>query len=202
MRICGVDEAGKGAVIGPMVVAGVLVEDEEALREIGVRDSKKLSRRRREELFHRITSSCSVEVIEISAKELDEMMKERTINEILLDAHSKIIESLKPDVAYVDSVDVLEERFRDRLRRKLGCEIISKHGADELYPCVSAASIVAKVIRDRRVREIEKELKSEIGSGYPGDPRTRRFLEEWFREHRVPPPHARVSWETIKRFLK
>ncbi len=196
------DEAGKGAVIGPLIVAGVLSEDKEKLRDLGVRDSKKLSRKRREELFSQIISLCEIEILEISAQKLDEMMRRKTINEVLLDAYTRIIFKLKPEIAYVDAVDVNEERFRSRLMSSLDCEIISRHEADSLFPCVSAASIVAKVVRDRRVKEIEKELGVEIGSGYPGDPKTRKFLEEWFRSRKNPPPHARISWETIKRYLR
>ncbi|MBC7110171.1 MAG: ribonuclease HII [Archaeoglobi archaeon] len=202
MKICGVDEAGKGAVIGPLVIAGVLTEDERVLRDLNVRDSKMISRGRREELFEKIKEVCEIKIVEISARELDERMKRESINDILLKSYIEIISEMRPDVAYVDSVDVKEERFEKRLSEALKCRVISKHRADTLYPPVSAASIVAKVIRDRKIDEIKKELGTEIGSGYPADSRTRDFLVRWFREHREPPPHVRVSWETVKRFLR
>ncbi|MBC7114211.1 MAG: ribonuclease [Archaeoglobi archaeon] len=202
VRICGVDEAGKGAVMGPLVIAGVLTDDEERLRSLNVRDSKTLSKRRREELFERIKEICEIKVVEIPAEELDERMREKTINEILLESYIEILSEMTPEVAYVDSVDVREERFGGRLSEALKCRIISKHRADSIYPPVSAASITAKVIRDRRIEEIKRELGFDIGSGYPADPKTREFLERWFREHREPPPHVRTSWKTVKRFLR
>ena len=201
--ICGVDEAGRGPVIGPMVVAGVLVEEEETLRMLGVRDSKKLEPRRREALAQKIVEVARSHLIVMPAKEIDLLREEMTINQIEMKLFATVIERLKPDIAYVDSADVNEEKFGEAIKRELDfpVDIVSKHGADALYPAVSAASILAKTTRDAEVRRIEEEIGRSIGSGYPADPNTIAFLEEWIREKGDLPPHTRRSWETSRRLL-
>jgi len=79
--------------------------------------------------------------------------------------------------------------------------IISEHNADEKYPIVSAASILAKVRRDELVRDLERTVGKEIGSGYPADPKTVRFLENWVMDHGTLPDFARNSWETSRNIL-
>ncbi|MEO2151636.1 MAG: ribonuclease HII, partial [Thermococcus sp.] len=107
---------------------------------------------------------------------------------------------VKPDVVYADAADVDEERFGRELKERLGfkAEIIAKHRADALFPVVSAASIVAKVTRDREIEKLKAEY-GEIGSGYPSDPRTRAFLENYYREHGAFPPIVRRGWKTLKK---
>src|SRR5207253_5468086 len=76
-----------------------------------------------------------------------------------------------------------------------------QHNADELFPVVSAASILAKVCRDRQMRTIEDEIGMHIGSGYASDADTIAFLETWIRTHGSLPPHTRASWDTARRLL-
>jgi len=110
---------------------------------------------------------------------------------------AKVIKKLNPAIAYVDSSDVRAERFANDilnlLPRKI--RIISEHHADEKYPVVSAASIIAKVTRDQRIDEIRK-MHGEFGSGYPSDPRTIHFLRDWFRRNGSFPDFVRRSWKT------
>jgi ribonuclease HII len=131
-----------------------------------------------------------------------------TLNELEVSAFSKIIEKLHPDVCYVDSADVNQERFGADILSKLSFKpkIISKHKADDIYPVVGAASIIAKTTRDENVRkiaqELEKKLNLPLGSGYPADPITKKFLKTWIKTYGELPPHTRRSWETAQRLMK
>ncbi|MEM3391312.1 MAG: ribonuclease HII, partial [Archaeoglobaceae archaeon] len=144
----GIDEAGKGCVIGPLVVAGVACDCEEYLRSIGVRDSKRLSQKKREELAEKIMKVAKVEVISLSAEELNELMEIKNLNEILRDLYAEIIVRLAPSFVYVDSPDVNPERFSKYLKDRTGVEVLAEHKADEKYVLVSSASIIAKVKRE------------------------------------------------------
>ena len=207
--ICGVDEAGRGPVFGPLVIAGVTIQDDSELKEIGVRDSKKLTPNKREMLAEKIREIAEkYEIIIISASDIDDMRKVMTLNELEVSAFSKIIEKLRPDVCYVDSADVNQERFGMDILSKLSFKpkIISKHKADDIYPVVGAASIIAKTNRDENVRkiaqELEKKLNLPLGSGYPADPITKKFLKTWIKTYGELPPHTRRSWETAQRLMK
>ena len=202
--ICGIDEAGRGPVLGPMVVCGVRVDSDSALRELGVRDSKKLTARRREELAPRIREVANVEVVEVPADEIDTMRMIMTMNELEARIFATIIERLQPEIAYVDAADADETQFARMIQSQLTCKprIFSRHKADETFPVVSAASIIAKVTRDARVRHIEKEIGEPIGSGYPSDPNTISFLRNWIGKKGTYPPHTRRSWETAQNLMR
>ena len=201
--ICGVDEAGRGPVMGPMVVAGVAVESDVPLRQLNVRDSKKLSPERREALAPEIRKISRYEILIIPAADIDAMREQMTLNEFEAKLFATVIERLRPEVAYVDSADVDEFTFRKAIAVNLPfeIEIVSKHEADDLFPVVSAASILAKVTRDAEMRRIEAELGAKIGSGYPHDQETIQFLVKWLDEKGTLPPHTRASWDTAKRLL-
>ncbi len=201
--ICGVDEAGRGPVIGPMVVCAVAVESDAPLRQLDVRDSKKLSPERREALAPEIRKLCRFEVLIASAEDIDAKRAEMSLNDFEALLFATVIGKLKPEVAYVDSADVNEFDFRRSIAHHLPfeLEIVSKHGADDLFPVVSAASIIAKVTRDAEMRRIEEELGSKIGSGYSHDVETIAFLTKWLGEKGALPPHTRLSWDTAKRLL-
>ena len=207
--ICGVDEAGRGPVIGPLVIAGVTFENDLELIENNVRDSKKITPKRREILSKKIKESAvNYEITLISASDIDHMRKVMTLNEIEVNAFSKIIEKLKPDICYVDAADVNDERFGKNILSSLSFkpEIISKHKADDIYPIVGAASILAKTKRDEEVQmiaqELEKKLDMPLGSGYPADPVTQKFLRKWVKTFGKLPPHTRHSWKTAQNLLK
>ena len=136
------------------------------------------------------------------------MRKVMTLNEIEVYAFSKIIKKLQPTRCYVDAADVNADRFGQDIAKSLSHppEIISKHGADDIYPVVSAASIIAKTHRDREVKRIEgllqKRINLPMGSGYPADPITQRFLSAWVKKYHRLPPHTRKSWKTAKHILE
>ena len=202
--ICGIDEAGRGPVIGPMVVCGIAIDSDEKLRKLGVKDSKQLTPKRREELAKKIVKLAKVELVEISADEIDRLRSKMTMNELEAKVFAAIIEKLSPEVAYLDAADVDEENFGKAVKSHLKSRpsIISEHKADQNYPIVSAASIVAKVNRDRRVREIEKEIGRPIGSGYQTDEITMAFLKDWICENGSCPPHTRRSWEPAQNLMR
>jgi len=207
--ICGIDESGRGPVIGPLVTAGVTFENDLSLIDLKVKDSKKTSPNRRKILANIIKKKAiDYEILIIPARDIDDMRKVMTLNEIEVNAYTKIIKKLKPEVCYVDSVDVNEERFGQDILSGLPfkIEIISKHKADDIYPIVSAASIVAKTIRDEEIQKIAQKLEPRLnlplGSGYPADPVTQRFLKTWIDRYKKLPPHTRHSWKTIQNILK
>ncbi len=197
--ICGTDEAGRGPCFGPLVVAGILVENDSELIRIGVCDSKQLTPKKREQLAPMIKKIASkYEIIVLPAADIDDLRKTMTLNELEVFVYSKIIEKLRPDVCYVDAVDVKEERFgRDILSHlSFKPQMISEHKADANYPIVGAASILAKVTRDEHVRriaqEIEPKLNLPLGSGYPADPVTKKFLRTWVSQFGSLPPYVRT----------
>ncbi|MFX1321476.1 MAG: ribonuclease HII [Promethearchaeota archaeon] len=197
----------KGPVLGPMVLCGVCFKGSKLdfLSKIGVKDSKKLSTKRRSELAKAIKDNCqSYKVIIINAKQIDQR-KERNISMNRLEELkiAEIINVLKPDSIYIDAADVIEERFGESIRKLLEYtprQIISKHKADDTYPIVSASSIIAKDIRDKLIEEL-KEKFGDFGSGYPSDIKTTDFLREWIKKNKNPPQFARKSWDTTKKIL-
>ena len=201
--ICGVDEAGRGPILGPLVICALAVETDAKLIQLGVKDSKKLTAKKREELAAKIRQVCRVEIVEISAEEIDAMREEITLNELEARVFATIIERLSPKMAYMDAADANEEQFDRMVRSELKCgaETCSQHKADEQFPVVSAASIIAKVTRDARMAEIEKEIGEPVGSGYTSDPHTVSFLKSWVARQGSLPPHTRKSWDTAKNIM-
>lgn len=203
MKLGGIDEAGRGPVVGPLVIAAVVVDESKLsnLETLGVKDSKKLSPKKREELFKEIVRLVDdYFILEISPEEIDN--REGTMNEFEVENFIKVLNSLnlKPDVLYIDAADVKEERFGEIIGKRLSFspKIVAEHKADSKYIPVAAASILAKVTRDRAIEKL-KEAYGEIGSGYPSDPITRRFLEEYYKKHGVFPPIVRKSWKTLEK---
>lgn len=200
--ICGVDEAGKGSVLGPMVVAAVGVRNEDVLAPLGLRDSKLLSAKERERLYPLIKKVCKVAIIRLDAHEIDSVRCEMTMNQAVARAHARVITKISPTCAYVDACDVNIFRYAAMVRSNLerDCEIVSEHHADDKYLVVSAASIIAKVTRDRAIATLAKKF-GEIGSGYPSDPVTIQYLSDYIFHHRQPPPIARKSWKTVSNLI-
>ncbi len=200
--ICGVDEAGKGSVLGPMVIAAVGAVSEDIFNDLPVRDSKLLSPRQRESLYRDITERCSVVTVIISPERIDTSRKTISMNECVARAHAAAIRKIGPKTAYVDACDVNAGRYAQMVLAHLPayCTIISEHKADETHRIVSAASIVAKVVRDTEIERLSKEY-GPIGSGYPSDPETVAYLTAYINKHRIPPRIARKSWKTVTALL-
>ncbi len=200
MDILGIDEAGRGSVLGPLVIAGVLIPEkmEKVLERMGVKDSKKLAPHRRTILSRKLKKMFDYEIVVISAREIDEMRADGiNLNEIEKNAMESILLKIKPEKAIVDAVDVKAERFQNNLCDDTGLNVIAEHKADDKYIEVSAASIIAKAERDNQIAQINKEfIKSGgIGSGYPSDPKTKDFLTNYTYDEM--PDFVRRSWATV-----
>jgi len=203
--IAGADEAGRGPVFGPMVLCGAMFDQKtlDELKAAGVKDSKLLGPKRRETLAKLIVKKAiKFEIIELSSTEIDELrlIKKINLNEVEAMSFAKIIDRLKPKIAYVDSTDPNPKMFAERLKRHMRTKskLVVENYADRKYVAVSAASIVAKVRRDERIAELHQRY-GDFGSGYSSDSRTIIFLERWVREHGKLPEFARKSWETARR---
>lgn len=197
---CGVDEAGRGPVMGPLVVGVVYVDDDVALRELGVKDSKKLSPKRREELYDRIIDAAEgYSIITLSAEEIDAKRARMSLNMVEMEMFAEAVSRMPVTRVYVDCPDPNEEKFGNMLSVRIdNTPVTARHKADDTYPVVSAASILAKVTRDRLIAEISEEFGENIGSGYPSDPVTIAFIEKWLKEKGCTPRHTRNSWDTVK----
>ena len=204
MTIMGIDEAGRGSVLGPLVVCGVALEEERIkyLERLGLKDSKKVSPKRRIALSRKINRIAESHTVHVTAKDID-MLRSRDINlnEIEKIAINRIIGKSTPSTCFIDSMDVKPERLTSELETMHPkVKVVAEHKADDRYPIVSAASIIAKVERDRAIQDIQKEYKANIGSGYPSDPKTIKFLKT------LPPGElpdfVRRSWATVEKIIK
>jgi len=205
MKIVGIDEAGRGPVIGPMVIVGILIlseNDINRLDSLGVKDSKMLTPKKREELFSMIIKIIDdYKILIISPEEIDSrIIKHKTLNQLELEKMAEIINFLNPDKVYIDCPDINVKRFTRNIKPLIKndkCEIIAEHDADKKYPIVSAASIIAKVKRDSIIQKMKQKF-GDFGSGYPSDPKTKQFLIDFYVRKRTWPPIVRRTWETIK----
>lgn len=197
-KILGIDEAGRGPVIGPMVMCGYLVREDrlEKLREIGVKDSKALSPGKREELFPEIRRLAEkIIVLRISAGEIDSLRMVTNLNKLEIDRMRSMIKALEPDVAVIDAPEANTKKFREKVSRGIKAKIIAENFADRKYAEVGAASIIAKVTRDREIAKLHRKYGF-FGSGYTSDSRTIAFLKDWLQNNKGFPDFVRKSWIT------
>ena len=192
----GVDEAGKGPVLGSMFAAAVRAEP--AALPDGVGDSKAIKPERRERLASDIRESAdAVGIAEISVERIDD--GETDMNTLTVDGQAEALSAVARDglPGTVDAGDTDAERFGRRVAAAVDAEVTvtAEHGADETDPVVGAASIIAKVARDTHVAELA-EAYGDVGSGYPSDPTTRAFLADYVDRHGELPACARRSWST------
>lgn len=228
----GVDEAGRGPALGPLVVAGITTLEQVDLIELGVRDSKMLTREKRERIYEQISKEHYHCILSVPAPSIDKARGRFTMNQLEVACFASIIASIhrgevalhphlpdgvdmvleghrvEIDRVLLDAADVNEERFGDdvleethRLEDIGGIGFLSKHKADREFPVVGAASILAKVSRDRQIESISSKIGENIGSGYPSDPNTVAFLKKYVEENGDLPPFARRSWETCRKLL-
>lgn len=204
MKILGVDEAGRGPVIGPMVISGVMVKDgldDEFLRE-GIKDSKLLSKLSRRRLFEYVnTKALGVKTVVVSPEEIDKAVAQNNLNWLEAIQTALIINELQPDIAYLDCPTGNVESYTRYINKLLTCDckIISEHKADANYPVVGAASIIAKETREVEVQKIKDKYHIEFGSGYPSDPKTISFVKENVHKY---PEIWRKSWQTYKKAIQ
>ena len=203
MLIAGIDEAGRGPVFGPMVLAVASIEKahEEKLLEFGVKDSKLLTAKQRESQLPEIKKLVNEFLtVKILPQEIDSLRNWKSLNEIEAMRIGALLNALKekPEIVFIDAPDIKAENFAKRIKKYIDFKTIlrSEHKADVNYPIVSAASVIAKIERDAAIAELSKSIGEDIGSGYPHDPVTISFLKEWVHKNNALPDFARKSWQT------
>ncbi len=208
MQICGIDEAGRGPIIGPMVMAGVLIDeqDEHKLKAIGVKDSKLLSPSEREDMFELIKSIAKgFSIMVVPPQEIDDAVFGKdnlNLNRLEAKKTSEILNNLKPEIAYVDCPSNNTAAYNSLLNSQLSFrpkKLITEHKADVNYVVAGAASILAKVTRDNEIRAIRKKIKLDFGSGYLSDQKTQAFFEQHYMSHA---DLFRKSWKPYQDKLK
>ena len=203
MQVCGVDEAGRGSMLGPLVVAGITISRSKInlLKKLGVRDSKKLSPVARNRLYKKIIEVVDdYHVIRISPRIIDKSVSNHSLNHLEAKYMAKVISKLSPSTAFVDSCDVNSKRFGKEISELTSnTKIRSYHHADSKFVTVSAASILAKVSRDRAMMRLGKN--HDIGSGYPSDPKTKMFVKKSLRRNHDM-PFLRKSWKPVQILMK
>ncbi len=214
----GVDEAGRGPVIGPLVVCAVAIplDQYDFLKSAGVKDSKFLTKKKRKELQEWFkqnskTKQWHYNLIICHPERIDSSSKNQGLNVLETELFAEAINGLPDDVKQSvqilnDACDVKPQRFTDRIANQLkswpwkDSTIISEHKADETDPFVGMASILAKEKRDMCVEEISAEVGFSVGSGYPSDPNTKNILPKLLENN--PHPQLRWSWVTVEREWK
>lgn len=221
MIVAGVDEAGRGSVLGPLVVAAVSFREERIskLAKLGVKDSKLLAPTKRQKLFRQIKKlASSVACEKIPPQSIDRVVlngeRLHRLNYLEAQTIAKLLNRMRFDRVFVDCCDTNEQRFGSQIcdllaarngksftvgeKNPLQRKVISEHRADKNYLVVSAASIVAKVTRDAAILKLSKK-HGELGSGYPSDPYTVSYLKNSIEKSKIIPYFARRSWLTIRR---
>lgn len=206
MKILGIDEAGRGCVIGPMVLAAVLVTQKswDSLLKSGVKDSKKLTAKKRESLVEEIRSiALGMDTVIIEPKKIDEYCSKKRLNVLEAEAAVDLIRMRAPNLVYIDAPGRGGFKFKEQMETILNerqiC-IIAENHADDNYPVVAAASIIAKVTRDQAIDDLRNKF-GDFGSGYPSDPKTKKFLQKLCQKNEPLPDFIRHSWSTVKRML-
>ncbi len=210
----GVDEAGRGPAIGPLVVCAlsIPIEDRSILTELGVDDSKKLSKIKRENIHSEImdiaeSRDWGIGLIHCDAKSIDLWMESGTLNSLevraFADAILRVTDSSAEFSLFLDACDVDAGRFGRNVASNLGrggggWKIYSRHGMDSEDVVTGAASIIAKVNRDQAIENLSEELGIDLGSGYPSDPKTKAAIDGLCREN-SPKDCLRRKWKNVER---
>ena len=209
VTVIGVDEAGRGCVMGSLVIAAYATNEEnlDELKKLGVKDSKLLSREKREQIFPELLKIGKATIVESTAEEITHLMRQRiSLNEIEAMKAAGALHELQEELKgkeisgiFVDSCDGVAKRFEYRLKKyfKPKAKLICEHKADYKYVVVGAASIIAKVTRDHSIEEIKKLVNHDFGSGYSHDERTIAFLKTNLGKPHVD-KHVRHTWATAK----
>lgn len=204
MQICGIDDAGRGSMIGPLVIAGVSIDKKNIrkLLSLGVKDSKKLSPKNRKLLFNKIIKVVDrYYITKISTRSIDANVKKHNLNNLEAKNMAKVVLKLNPDISYVDSCDVNPTRFGKEISKLSENHTIkSYHYADSRFVVVSAASILAKVTRDKTIEKLKKTYN--LGSGYPSDSVTVKFVTNYYQTNQMLPNFVRKSWKPVLRIIQ
>ena len=209
----GIDEAGRGPAIGPLVVCalGIPNSDTKFLASIGAVDSKQITRKKREEISERIyleaeNRNWKIGIIVCKASRIDIERNKINLNKLEIELFKEAVYETgikeKNGIVKADACDVNEQRFKERIRNALGAkwkdwEIHARHKMDSEEIIVGAASILAKVRRDKEIEKISDLLNLDVGSGYPSDPKTKEAVKKLVNS-KTPNQYLRWSWVTVK----
>lgn len=188
----GVDEAGRGSVIGPLVVCAFGSISQSDLRQMGVKDSKDLSKKKRLELYEILTKMPHNVII----CQPDRIDNSGNLNDLEVELFAESLAVMPEGEIMLDACDVDADRFARNVSNLTNLSCSAEHKADENHPEVSAASIIAKVTRDLEVEKISKQLGIDVGSGYPSDPKTKLAVKE-LTKGKTPHECLRWSWKTV-----
>jgi len=203
--VCGIDEAGRGPVIGPLVMCGVLIKehDTKKLNDLGIKDSKLLTPIQRENISKELRKIVQFKIIKLTPRQIDSAIESDNSNLNWLEADNtiKILNELNPNKAYIDCPSTNINAYKDYLKKRVetGIELHVGHKMDSDNIVCSAASIIAKTERDSEIEKIKKKIGYNFNSGYPSDPLTQEFLRKHYKDF---PEIFRKSWESYKKLLK
>ncbi len=211
MLIAGLDEAGRGPVLGPLVI-GCVIFKESQLKDLdtwGIDDSKRLSHKKRVEYAKIIKSNCvQWRVFVITPEMINDLhyAQNLTLNQIEEMHFAKILNEIdpKPEEIFLDACDTVEARFGETIKKQLRFKpkrVISKHNGDSIFKVVGASSILAKVERDMIIQSYH-DTYGPCGSGYPSDKYTRQFLINYYKKNTSFPPITRLWWKTVENIEK
>jgi ribonuclease HII len=207
--ILGIDDAGRGPVLGPMVLAGVLIKTskEKTIASWGAKDSKLLTPTTRRHLKEKIESQFKHHIEISTPKEIDESSN---LNYLEATKAAKIINNLTKSLnekikVIIDcpstNIQSWSNDVKQLIDKPQNIQLSCEHKADANHPVVSAASIIAKEKREDEIYKLKLQLKTDFGSGYPADPKTKEFITENFDNQKY--KHIiRFSWNTVKKLIK
>ncbi len=201
MLLCGIDEAGRGPLIGPMVICGVALDSNKLsyLRDLHVKDSKQLTPAARERIFRELTTIGVHHIMIVPPDEIDAaVLGTENLNWLEARKAVEILEKLQPQTAIIDCPSTNLQAFAGFMLRLLSypLDLRCEHKADANHEIVAAASILAKVTRDRLIEEMKKRDNVDFGSGYMSDEKTARFLKEHPDYHGI-----RKSWAPYQKLM-
>ena len=204
--VLGLDEAGRGSVLGPLVIGGFSIDDHRIFRlaDLGVRDSKLLPSERREEIYAELRTLGDCRTVHLGPARIDTAVAKHGLNDLEITAFAELVRAVGPDETRADACDPNARRFARVLKARSGhpAPVKARHHMDRDDLVVGAASIVAKVERDRAVERLAAEIGEPIGSGYPSDPRTMEFVRRWIASRGVQSAAwLRQSWAPTKRLI-
>ncbi len=208
MGTAGLDEAGRGPVIGPMVIAIVLLSKKAAkkLKSIGVKDSKMLTPRKREELaplIMEMSDAYALRVIE--PKVIDDFVSRNELNLLEAKVMADLVKEIAPSFVIVDAPGRNAKKFKEVFKSMLtglNVRVRAENKADKKFVHVAAASILAKVERDREIAKLREIAGYDFGSGYPGDQKTREFLSKVLEGFPFPKDKIRWKWATLQNIIE
>lgn len=198
MKILGIDEAGRGCVLGPLVVGAFLVDEArvDALWQAGAADSKQIPADRRLEVRDALEPLGTAQVHRIEPEAIDNGNLNRLEEAVI----ARIVAETQPDRVIVDALGhprtLPATVARLREAAACDCEWVMEPKADVHHAPVAAASIFAKTTRDAAIDALAESF-GELGSGYPHDPRTRAWLVAWSDGGEPWPAFVRTRWATI-----